>query len=105
VLFENLELIRTVRAGGGTLRYLRSPLVRRLPPDARTFLSQRVRQAYDSLAQPWRLAAEPGEPRCSRPTVHCGRRCGWPSEACAAGWPWRPGCCVEASLTAADGFG
>jgi hypothetical protein len=58
VLFENLELIRTVRAGGGTVRYLRSPLVRRLPPDARTFLSQRVRQAYDSLAQPWRLAAE-----------------------------------------------
>ena len=58
VLFENLELIRTVRARGGTVRYLRSPLVRRLPPDARTFLSQRVRQAYDSLAQPWRLAAE-----------------------------------------------
>ncbi len=58
VLFENLELIRTVRAGGGTVRYLRSPLVRRLPPDARTFLSQRVRQAYDSLAQPWRLVAE-----------------------------------------------
>jgi hypothetical protein len=58
VLFENLELIRTVRAGGGTVRYLRSPLVRRLPPDARTFRSQRVRQAYDSLAQPWRLAAE-----------------------------------------------
>jgi hypothetical protein len=58
VLFENLELIRTVRAGGGTVRYLRSPLVRRLPPDARTFLSQRIRQAYDSLAQPWRLAAE-----------------------------------------------
>ncbi len=58
VLFENLELIRTVRARGGTVRYLRSPLVRRLPPDTRTFLSQRVRQAYDSLAQPWRLAAE-----------------------------------------------
>ncbi len=58
VLFENLELIRTVRAAGGTIRYLRSPLVRRLPPDTRTFLSQRVRQAYDSLAQPWRLAVE-----------------------------------------------
>ncbi len=58
VLFENLELIRTVRARGGTVRYLRAPLVRRLPPDVRTFLSQRVRQAYDSFAQPWRLAAE-----------------------------------------------
>ncbi|WP_063607797.1 glycosyltransferase [Amycolatopsis rifamycinica] len=58
VLFENLELIRTVRARGGTVQYLLSPLVRRLPPDVRTFLSQRVRQAYDSFAQPWRLAAE-----------------------------------------------
>jgi hypothetical protein len=58
VLFENLELIRTVRAHGGTIRFLRAPLVRRLPPDVRTFLSQRVRQAYDSFAQPWRLAAE-----------------------------------------------
>jgi hypothetical protein len=58
VLFENLELIRTVRARGGRVRYLRSPLVRRLPPDVRTFLSQRVRQAYDSLAQPGRLVAE-----------------------------------------------
>jgi hypothetical protein len=58
VLFENLELIRTVRARGGRVRYLRSPLVRRLPPDVGTFLSQRVRQAYDSLAQPGRLAAE-----------------------------------------------
>ncbi|WP_262379635.1 glycosyltransferase family 2 protein [Nonomuraea sp. PA05] len=56
VLFENLELIRTVRAHGG--RELR-PLdlyVPRLPPEAARFWSQRVRQAYDDLAQPARLA-------------------------------------------------
>ncbi|MEV4473585.1 glycosyltransferase [Nonomuraea sp. NPDC049504] len=56
VLFENLELIRTVRAHGG--RELR-PLdlyVRRLPPDEARFWNQRVRQAYDDLAQPGRLA-------------------------------------------------
>ncbi|WP_347942811.1 glycosyltransferase family A protein [Sphaerisporangium sp. TRM90804] len=55
-MFENLELIRTVRAAGG--RELR-PLdlyVRRLPPDARHFWAQRIRQAYDDLAQPARLA-------------------------------------------------
>ena len=56
VLFENLELIRTVAAYGG--RELR-PLglyVRRLPPDATRFWGQRVRQAYDDLAQPVRMA-------------------------------------------------
>nr|WP_246079965.1 glycosyltransferase family 2 protein [Nonomuraea mesophila] len=57
VLFENLELIRTVRAHGG--REVRAPglYVRRLPCDARRFWSQRVRQAYDDLAQPVRMAA------------------------------------------------
>ncbi|MEU1719831.1 glycosyltransferase family 2 protein [Nonomuraea sp. NPDC005692] len=57
VLFENLELVRTVRAHGG--RELRPPglYVRRLPCDARRFWSQRVRQAYDDLAQPARLAS------------------------------------------------
>ena len=56
VLFENLEMIRTVRASGG--RELR-PLdlyVRRLPPETARFWNQRVRQAYDDLAQPHRLA-------------------------------------------------
>jgi hypothetical protein len=56
VLFENLEMIRTVRANGG--RELR-PLdlyVRRLPPETARFWGQRVRQAYDDLAQPGRLA-------------------------------------------------
>lgn len=58
VLFENLELVRTVTARGG--REVRRPdiYVRRLPPTTRHFLGQRVRQAYDSQAQPVRLAAE-----------------------------------------------
>ncbi|MEV0344698.1 glycosyltransferase [Nonomuraea sp. NPDC050680] len=56
VLFENLELIRTVRAHGGTEARPPGLYVRRLPPDAGRFWSQRVRQAYDDLAQPLRLA-------------------------------------------------
>jgi hypothetical protein len=57
VLFENLELIRTVRAGGGTQARPLGLYVRRLPPTARRFWSQRVRQAYDELARPVRLVA------------------------------------------------
>ena len=55
VLFENLELIRTVRAGGGRVVTPLDCFVRRLPCSARHFWSQRVRQAYDDLAQPARL--------------------------------------------------
>lgn len=58
VLFENLELIRTLRAGGARIVAAPQVYVRRLPPDARHFAGQRVRQAYDSLGQPPRLAAE-----------------------------------------------
>ncbi|GGH38786.1 glycosyltransferase [Microbacterium album] len=58
VLFENLELERTVRAAGGRVCTRSDILVARRPPSARHFLSQRVRQAYDSWAQPWRLALE-----------------------------------------------
>jgi hypothetical protein len=58
VLFENLELIRTVRASGGTVRVAADLFVRRSPPDTAHFVGQRVRQAYDSQAQPVRLAAE-----------------------------------------------
>ena len=58
VLFENLELIRTL---GGT-RVRRPPRPQHLrgppPPSLRHFYGQRVRQAYDSFAQPGRLAAE-----------------------------------------------
>ncbi|MCG5464924.1 glycosyltransferase family 2 protein [Micromonospora sp. MED01] len=57
VLFENLELIRTVRGYGGTEAAPAWLYVRRLPPDAAHFRGQRVRQAYDDLAQPARLLA------------------------------------------------
>jgi hypothetical protein len=56
VLFENLELIRTVRAHGGTEARPADLFVRRLPCDPGRFWHQRVRQAYDDLAQPARLA-------------------------------------------------
>ncbi len=57
VLFENLELIRTVRASGGVVRVAPDVIVARRPPSTRAFLGQRLRQAYDDLAQPIRLAA------------------------------------------------
>lgn len=57
VLFENLELMRTVRAAGGVCVARPDLYIRRLPPTTRHFLSQRVRQAYDEFARPWRLAA------------------------------------------------
>ncbi|MBO4210124.1 glycosyltransferase [Micromonospora echinofusca] len=55
VLFENLELIRTVGCAGGVELRAHDLFVRRVPPDARRFWSQRVRQAYDDLAQPARM--------------------------------------------------
>jgi hypothetical protein len=58
VLFENLELVRTVVAAGGRERGAPAVLVRRRPTTARHFRSQRVRQAYDELARPRRLAAQ-----------------------------------------------
>jgi glycosyl transferase family 21 len=57
-LFENLELIRTVHAMGGTEVRLDGVFVRREPPTLAHFLGQRVRQAYDDFAQPPRLALE-----------------------------------------------
>jgi len=57
-MFDNLELDRTFRAHGGRIRRERGLYVRRRPPTARHFRSQRIRQAYDSLAQPGRLAVE-----------------------------------------------
>ncbi|MDG4753683.1 glycosyltransferase family 2 protein [Micromonospora sp. WMMD718] len=58
VLFENLELVRTVRAYGGSTATPAWLYVRRLPPAAAHFLGQRVRQAYDETARPvWLLAA------------------------------------------------
>ncbi len=56
VMFENLELIRTVRAHGGRVATPLDLHVPRRPPTAAGFWSQRVRQAYDELALPLRLA-------------------------------------------------
>ncbi len=56
VLFENLELTRTVLAAGGRVVDAPGMYVRRRPPTAARFLEQRPRQAYDDLAQPARLA-------------------------------------------------
>lgn len=57
-LFENLELIRTVRAAGGRVLWAADIFVPRVGPSTSTFLRQRVRQAYDDLGQPLRLACE-----------------------------------------------
>lgn len=57
-LFENLELIRTITATGGRQARADDLFVVRRPPTARHFLGQRVRQAYDDLAQPARLVVE-----------------------------------------------
>jgi hypothetical protein len=56
VLFENLELIRTVRAHGGSVVAPLDLYVARVPPSAAHFWGQRTRQAYDDLALPLRMA-------------------------------------------------
>jgi hypothetical protein len=56
VIFENLELIRTIRAVGGTVTSPLDLYVARRPPSTEHFLSQRVRQAYDDFAIPPRMA-------------------------------------------------
>jgi hypothetical protein len=57
-LFENLELVRTVVAAGGREAVLPGVYVLRRPSTTRHFWSQRVRQAYDELARPGRLAVQ-----------------------------------------------
>jgi hypothetical protein len=56
VLFENLELIRTVRANGGRTVSPLDLYVARMPPSASHFWGQRTRQAYDDFALPLRMA-------------------------------------------------
>jgi hypothetical protein len=58
VLFENLELVRTLEAAGGRSELALDLLVTRLPPTAQHFWSQRVRQAYDEWARPGRFVVE-----------------------------------------------
>ncbi|MBV8694457.1 MAG: glycosyltransferase family 2 protein [Ktedonobacteraceae bacterium] len=55
VLFENLELTRTVQAAGGVEAVPLDLFVHRYPPSSHHFWSQRIRQAYDELARPWRF--------------------------------------------------
>ena len=57
-LFENLELVRTVVAAGGREALLDDVFVARRPPTPGHFWSQRVRQAYDEIARPGRLAVQ-----------------------------------------------
>jgi hypothetical protein len=57
VLFENLELVRTVEAAGGRTLAPLDLYVRRVPPTSRQFGRQRIRQAYDDFAMPARMAA------------------------------------------------
>jgi hypothetical protein len=54
-MFENLELVRTVLAAGGSEAILLDTYVLRRPSSARHFWSQRIRQAYDEMARPLRL--------------------------------------------------
>jgi hypothetical protein len=56
VLFENLELMRTVRAHGGSVASPLDLYVARVPPASAHFWSQRTRQAYDDFALPLRMA-------------------------------------------------
>jgi hypothetical protein len=55
VLFENLELVRTVRAAGGRVAWPLDLFVARHPPTTAHLLGQRVRQAYDEFARPAHL--------------------------------------------------
>ncbi|HEY8796059.1 MAG TPA: glycosyltransferase family 2 protein [Gemmatimonadaceae bacterium] len=58
VMFENLELVRTVLASGGRETVLYGAYVLRRPSTTRHFWSQRVRQAYDEIARPTRFAIQ-----------------------------------------------
>lgn len=58
VMFENLELVRTLRVNGGREALALDVIVPRRPPPVGQFLGQRVRQAYDEFARPWRLAIQ-----------------------------------------------
>lgn len=57
-MFENLELVRTVEASGGSEIVRPDIYILRRPSTARHFWSQRVRQAYDEIARPARLAIQ-----------------------------------------------
>ena len=90
-MFENLELVRTIVAAGGREAVPLDVFVARRPSSARHFLSQRVRQAYDELARPrrlaWQLAVLPVTATC----------------IAAFGWPALPAIAVGIALLAEAG--
>jgi hypothetical protein len=55
VLFENLDLIRTVEARNGTVANAMDIYVKRIPPTFPHFLEQRIRHAYEEFAFPARM--------------------------------------------------
>ncbi|MEP6991560.1 MAG: glycosyltransferase family 2 protein [bacterium] len=57
-MFENLELVRTIEAAGGRAVAPLDAYIARRPSGTHHFFSQRVRQAYDELARPPRLAVQ-----------------------------------------------
>lgn len=81
VLFENLELIRTIEAAGGDLIAPLDLFVARLPPTAAHFWGQRTRQAYDDFAIPARMAAWLAIVPC---LVVAAARRAWPGPVAAA---------------------
>lgn len=124
VLFENLELVRTVRAAGGREAVPLDLFVARRPPEPRHFVSQRVRQAYDEWARPGRFAAqlallpvavlagrkEPGwllaAAACSVAAAEIGRRKGNGSTAFPASSAlWAPAWLAERAVTSWMAFG
>lgn len=97
-LFENLELMRTIRAAGGVVLTPLDLYVARRPPSAQHFFSQRVPQAYDDIAIP--RASVPFSQRlhwrptpCAAATAAGSRRLDWrrsSSRSSAAGGPAEP---------------
>lgn len=73
-LFENLELMRTIRAAGGLVLTPLDLYVARRPPSSGHFRSQRVRQAYDDFAMPARIGAFLAAGPLALWALHRGRR-------------------------------
>jgi hypothetical protein len=72
-LFENLELMRTIAAAGGTVITPLDLYVARRAPSTAHFLSQRVRQAYDDFAIPARIGTFLAIGPCTIDLVRRGR--------------------------------
>jgi hypothetical protein len=87
VMFENLELVRTLQAQGGREVLALDVIVRRLPPTTAHFRGQQVRQAYDEFARPARLVLSLLVAPVGVAAVVAGR--------------WRPVLAAAAAVTAA----